>query len=186
MTNLKGKEIAEKVGISHVQLRKWKNEKPFQEKVMSNEQEFASEFLQYLRDKSLMILNLAKVWNEGRRTGIISEQLEKGRIPFLTLSEIDDLKFYHPQLAFKIAKLISNTKGDKFKSFPYFRGIVCYVLHSFEASAKIEIKWPRDYKETLRRDIDRGIQKLIEKPALSEQERDEIIALLFTLKTFTR
>lgn len=182
LTSLKGKEIADKVGISHGLLRKWRHEKEFKEKIKSNAEEFTKVFLMQTMHKAhLMAKDFGELKSSMER-GIFAEKLKT-----FTFSEFDDLRFYDPLLAKKIAQeLINVIKSIKVELFPYIRLVGYYICHRFQISGKIEIPWATSDKEGLRKDIDSVTRTLMEKSSLSHPERETIIALLTILRNIIR
>lgn len=92
LTDMKQKDMADKLGISHGLLRKWNTEEPFKEEVKRHLSEFVTTYMKYLSDKALKgdklrdSANYSPILREMLAQAITKRAMEQGFTAFFGIA----------------------------------------------------------------------------------------------------
>jgi transcriptional regulator with XRE-family HTH domain len=177
--NMKQKEMAEKIGISHGLLRKWNTEEDFQTMVLKHCEEFAEIVCKYLKEKVKKCgyqyaAILKKPMSEIPHSKIISDY-----------SEVSDAGVYGPVLALILVQKLFHIKDidlamamDRFFLFELMKGGRKSKLDKEVRKARVELA--RRFEKTL---LEKVRDVLMDSNASEEQRKDAVFGLTAIIDT---
>lgn len=175
----KQKEIAEELKISHGLLRKWNTEEPFKKLMERHCREFATVFMQNIRERIARREALNEAYFAQSVQAIASQSP-----PSMSYEEIADAKLYSEKVHFFIAKAFDaeiKTVSEK-KNFTMQMELLAMIgVLKFFSGIK-ENKTITEKEEMLRKKLLEAMVndciEVLQKPTLSKEDRKTILVTL--------
>lgn len=185
LTDLKQKDIADKVGASHGLLRKWNTEELFREEVKRHHVQFVVHYIEYLANKTMGGV-------EEMQKGMSNPEARdrEDRIAHVVrLDELKDSAHYSSMLKELLAKALADALEQATKrGFTAFLGTALNAVQLL--SDKADNQKIRQVRSVLlrqsQRQIIREIRATLENPSPSEEERQRAIFMLNLLEKSQR
>lgn len=181
LTNIKQKEIAEHLEVSHGLLRKWNTEEPFKAMVDKHCREFAEVFIRNMRDRIKQRETQNDVY-----LGKSLQEIASQDIPSLNYEEISDARSYSNKVYsyITLALIAVVDKSISENDVTLSLEIYCMIdaLKFFREGKKSErsendIKISNRLSKSLEKE---GIEILL-KPDLSEEDRKSLLSIIKVL-----
>jgi hypothetical protein len=183
LTNVKQKDIASDMKISHGLLRKWHTEEPFKALVDRHCREFAALFMKNIGDRVNRRKTAVSAYSQQPLAEMVSTDL-----PSLDYNEIADAKFYSELTEHYIADAMESEikKAGNKKDFTLIIEIHAMIdsLRFFKGKSQSEVSKEFDRKilKTIRTNMISEVIEKMQKLKLTEQERKDIIQTMKLLR----
>lgn len=181
LTNIKQKEIAEHLNISHGLLRKWNTEEAFKEMVDKHCREFAEVFIRNVRDR----IKRRETLNDSYHAQSFQEMARQD-LPYLDHKEIGDAADYSDRVNFYIDNALNAETEKSIKEgninlsleiFNVIQAIKFFTGIKDERNAEVlkEVK-----AKMLKALTDNGVE-ILSKPVISEADKKNLLIIMKSL-----